>query len=511
MLDKLKTPGLLFIFGLLVVGALPPFYLIVLGFIGLSGFFLFLETAQSKKQAFFFGWFFGTGFFGGGLYWLGNAFLVDGDKHGWLLPIAIPLLAIGMGLFGGLTGVLAKIFYRGHTHDNARLGRLLLFACAWVMVEWMRSWIFTGFPWNMMASIWGLSDAFLQPAALIGSFGLSLLTVFVATLPALMWRAPRSSQLKTAAVMAGILLVWGGFGQARLMSAQTEMIEGVTLRLVQPNIKQSEKWKSEYKIRNFNRHLEMSLAPPKGDHPPTHIIWGETAATFPLNRHGEARKAIASVVPEGGLVITGTPAMTAQGQSPFQVWNSLVAIDDQANLVGRYDKSHLVPFGEYVPFRSLLPITKLTAGLVDFSSGEGLTDLDLKGLPTFSPLICYEVIFPHHVVSQTGEAKWLLNLTNDGWYGDTPGPYQHLMSARLRSIEQGLPLVRVANSGISAVSDAYGRILVSLPYGVADYADISLPKALDEATLTARFHALPWGFLTLGFFIFGQIKLIRPS
>jgi apolipoprotein N-acyltransferase len=231
----------------------------------------------------------------------------------------------------------------------------------------------------------------------------------------------------------------------------------------------------------------MSVAAPApGRAPPTHVIWGETMVPFPLANDVEALRLIGRATPRGGVTIVGAPRITARGQKPYRVWNSLHAVDPGGRVVATYDKAHLVPFGEYVPLRRFLGFAKLTQGRTDFSAGAGLTTLILPGLPPFSPLICYEVIFPGRVTGPGERPGWLLNLTNDSWFGRSSGPYQHFAAARLRAVEEGVTLVRVANSGISAIVDPYGRTVASLGLGRQGIIDGDLPAALVEPTPFAR-------------------------
>jgi apolipoprotein N-acyltransferase len=483
--------------GLCVVAALPPFHILPLAFIGLAGLFLFLEKAGSKKQAFLCGWFFGFGFFGGGLYWLTNAFFVHSDKHGWLVPIAVPALALSMGVFIGLTTLLAFILYQKQRKPEQVYIRIALFAVAWCVMEALRGVLFTGFPWNLIGTIWGISDAMMQPAAFLGAYGLSLLTVLILLLPVSFLYVLKEKRIWVLGICVAVPALIYGLGHARLSMAKVDYHDGVLLRLVQPNISQATKWDRMLQIDHFQKHLDLSQHKNSDDPKPTHIIWPETAATFPLNREAGARLAISSVVPKGGYVITGTPLMTPRGTSPYQVWNSLVAIDEQGQIAGRYDKSHLVPFGEYIPLRKYNPVPKLTAGSVDFSAGAGLETIALDGLPAFSPLICYEIIFPGAVNHPENPAKWILNITNDGWYGDSPGPYQHLISARMRAVEEGVPLVRVANTGISVLTDPYGRILGKIGYGEIAYLDVELPKEIEGQTVAKKFGDYLWAWLCL--------------
>ena len=279
-------------------------------------------------------------------------------------------------------------------------------------------------------------------------------------------------------------------GALRLAGAGTGTIDGVRLRLVQANVAQHHKWKPELREALFKRHLQLSAQ--DGVEGITHIIWPETAIPYFIADDPLRRQAIAAVVPRDGLVISGALRKSAGEAESVDLWNSVYAIDDQGRIVGSYDKFHLVPFGEYVPFRQVLTFAKITYGAIDFSAGPGPRTLRLPGLPPVSPLICYEAIFPHQVVDRDDRPKWLLNVTNDAWFGLSSGPFQHFASARVRAVEQGLPLVRAANTGISGVVDAYGRVTARLGLGHAGVVDATLPVALDGLTPYAR-----WGDATL--------------
>ncbi|NVJ90973.1 MAG: apolipoprotein N-acyltransferase [Methylocystaceae bacterium] len=506
-----KRALILIVLGLCVVAALPPIYIWPLAFVGLSGLFLFLDRCQNKKSAFLTGWYFGIGFFGGGLYWLTNAFLVDAAKHGWLIPIAVPGLAVSIGLFIGLTTLLTYLLWRNQRENHQALGRIIIFCVTWVFMEWVRSWLFTGFPWNMIATIWGFSDDILQTTAYVGPFGLSFFTLLATTLSGLFFYVSGKKRLIALGCALLIPALMWSIGYMRLLDTDDAYHDKIILRLIQPNIDQATKWKSEYRIKNFETQLNLSTAAGDPNMRPTHIIWPETAVTFALNREPNVLKALSTVVPSGGLVLTGTPRMTPRKQSPFQVWNSLMAVDEFGAIQANYDKSHLVPFGEYIPLRAYNPIPKLTDGLVDFTPGTGRQTVQVGSLPSFSPLICYEIIFPNHVIDDTNRPEWLLNITNDGWYGNSPGPYQHLLSARLRSIEEGMPLVRVANTGVSIITDSYGRIQASLPYGQRGFLDVKLHKALPTPPITARLRSLLWIALLLAFFALGQSLLSKRA
>jgi apolipoprotein N-acyltransferase len=277
----------------------------------------------------------------------------------------------------------------------------------------------------------------------------------------------------------------GAFRVASAPEAGQAMVPGVRLRLVQANIDQRLKWEEAERVNTLRKYLALSSQP--GAAPVTHIVWPETALPYFLATEPELLRIVAQVVPPGGLLLTGAVRVDPPGALPSRVWNSVHAIDARGRVVATFDKYHLVPFGEYVPLRGILPIDKITPGASDFSAGPGPATLALPGLPPASPLVCYEAIFPGAVTARGGQRPgWLLNVTNDAWFGDSAGPHQHFASARLRAVEEGLPLVRAANTGISAVIDPYGRVLASLPLGREGVLDAGLPDAL-AATPFARF------------------------
>jgi apolipoprotein N-acyltransferase len=469
--------------GALTPLALPPVYLVPALAITLPVLLWLLDGVKSGRGAFAVGWGFGSGFFACGLYWISNALLIDAARFGWLIPIALGGLGLGLGLFHGL---LTWLVWRSKAERSARL---LVFAGLWVLLEMLRGWFLTGFPWNLMGSVWAAWPSMMQGASVIGTYGLSLLTVLLFSTPALMGWAGHKGQgrRRSAAQVAaavGTLLLLAIVGKAMIPSAPAPTAEGVRLRLVQPNIPQAEKWQPERRMANLNAYLRLSLAP--SDQPVTHVIWGETAVPYSLDgtNDSELRAALAEGLADADpqaslpLLLTGAVRRTPQGQEPFQVWNSLVALDQKGQIQGWYDKSHLVPFGEYVPLRTVLPLPKITAGSVDFTAGPGRVTMALPGLPPFSPLICYEIIFPGAVALPPAENQrpsWLLNITNDGWYGLSAGPHQHYATARLRAVEEGLPLVRVANTGISAIVDPWGREVVRLDLGAEGFVDGPLP------------------------------------
>lgn len=499
--------------GALAAAALPPVHAFPLLLPAFCGLLWLLSGLQRPRQAALLGWSFGFGHGIVGLYWVGHAFLVDAAQFGFLMPFAIAGLAALLAFFPAfaLYGV-ALIGWRG-------VSRGIALALFWVFFEWLRSWILTGFPWNLMGSVWTFSPAMLQLAALAGVWGLSFMTLLAAAAPAALvaddgrtGARGGGTKITVAVFLLLPLLVWGG-GAARLASApdpESHVVEGVTLRLVQPNVEQALKWRPDLRRGHVQDILRLSRAP--GFEKVTHVIWPETAIPFLLTNSPDdlqLRQAVASAAPAQGLLLTGAPRMgVGQSGSIERVadgrpatWNSLLALDAAGTVRATYDKFHLVPFGEYVPFRELLSFSKLTAGRGDFSSGPGMSTLSLPGLPPVSPLICYEIIFPGEVVDPERRPGWMLNVTNDAWFGDSSGPRQHFASAQLRAVEEGIPVIRVANTGISGVIDGYGRILGRIELGTASVLDISLPKPTEDQRVSSISSA--WKLITQMFlFIF---------
>ncbi len=530
--------------GALATASLPPVHFLPLLLVAFPGLVWLIDGCSRRVSAFAVGWWFGLGHFVTGTYWIALALFTQPERFAWLAPFAVVGVAALLAVFTGLATV--AVFLSG----MRGVGRVVVLALAWTAAEWLRGHVLSGFPWNLIGTAFTVSDAMIQLAALTGVWGLSLLTVLCASMPAVVadgaqerWlvRRPFAPLILAALVLA---LTWAG-GALRLEmagdAAAGAMVPGVRLRLVQPNITQGHKWKPELRKAHFERHLRLTMEsaakdaalPPRGkpkgafrwtaegtakETPVTHVIWPETAVPYYLGYDLRARVRIARVVPKngpasepgGGLVITGAPRRSSPGSGPLRIWNSVFAIDRWGEVAGSYDKFHLVPFGEYVPLRRLLSIAKITHGGRDFSAGPGPRTLHLPGLPPVSPLICYEAIFPGRVLDPGDRPRWLLNVTNDGWFGLSSGPYQHFASARLRSVEEGLPLVRAANTGISGVTDAYGRVLGRLGLGREGVLDSPLPEALAGGTPYSRFgDGIIFSLLAVGIFLLGGIRLWR--
>ncbi|MET4699657.1 apolipoprotein N-acyltransferase [Constrictibacter sp. MBR-5] len=490
--------------------AMPPIGLVPVLFFAFPVLVWLVDGAQRRRAAFAVGWWFGFGYFVVGLYWISNALLVDPEQFAWLIPFAVCGLPALLAIFTGLA-TLTSALWRGRGP-----GRVLLLAASWSAMEWLRGHAFTGFPWNLLGYAWADSAAMLQVTSVVGIYGLSLLTVLAAAAPAALADPhgdsdARRAWILPAAALAMLAVLWAG-GMARLSEPAVGSVDGVRLRIVQANIPQSLKWDDSQRVANVRRYLDMSAAPAApGTPPPTHIVWPETAVPFFLNAEPQVIAALAQVAPPGGALITGAPRIergVASGEhGGTRIWNSVISIDSTGAIVATYDKFHLVPFGEYVPFRSVLGLAKITPGTVDFSAGPGPRTLDIPGAPPVSPLVCYEAIFPGRVTEPEPPPAWLLNVTNDAWYGRSAGPYQHLQIARVRAVEQGLPLVRAANTGISAIIDPHGRVVERLPLGETGVIDAALPAPIATGTVYARLGDTIFAAMLL--FVFGGSYKLR--
>jgi apolipoprotein N-acyltransferase len=416
------------------------------------------------------GWFFGFGYYLAGLYWVGYAFTVDPTEHAWQIPFVEFLLPGGLALFPTAACALAAVFWREGS------ARIFVFAASYGLLEWLRGHILTGFPWNLAAYSWAAALPVLQSAAVVGAYGLSLLTVLLGASLADLLGDGRSRRLP---VLMGALfvLLWAG-GAVRLATASTANVPGVELRLVQPNVRQQDKYVPEYRARNWQELVSLTSRPARIS--PTHIIWPEAAPPFLLTRTPEALDEIAMLTGQRRVLMTGAVRILAAPGGSYRYFNSFYIFGHGGQLLDAYDKFHLVPFGEYLPFAGALAklgISKLVDSPGGFTPGDGPHTYSVPHAPEVGPLICYEILFPGDVIGNT-RPGWIANVTDDSWFGPSTGPYQHFMTARVRAIEEGLPVARAANTGISGVIDPYGRIMASLGVGRTGVVDSPLPRAL---------------------------------
>jgi apolipoprotein N-acyltransferase len=445
------------------------------------------------------GWWFGLGYFVPGLYWLGYAFLVDASTFAWLMPFAILGLPAYLALFTALGFGLARLIW---TRDASRL---LALAATLTISEWLRGHALTGFPWNAFGYALTELLALAQTGSLIGLWGLTFLSVAIFASPAvLIDGTSRGRRPWIAPVTAlALLVVMAVFGGIRLMRQPTTMVANVKLRIMQPNLQQDVRFNYSAKAEVMQKYLTLSdrASGPQstGVRDVNILIWPESAFPFFLTREADAMAQIADLLPQGTVLITG--AVRAPDLPPgvkiTRAYNSIYVIDHDGSILSVYDKLHLVPFGEYLPFQTWMEklgfeqLTKVQGG---FIPGTIRRTLEIPNAPRVLPLICYEAIFPGDAAPRGDRPGWIVNLTNDGWFGISTGPYQHLQQVRLRAIEEGLPVVRAANTGISAVIDPLGRLIAQLGLGLEGVLDAGLPSAIPP-TIYARVGDIPAAIL----------------
>jgi apolipoprotein N-acyltransferase len=441
------------------------------------------------------GWWFGLGYFVPGLYWIGYAFLVDAPTFAWLLPFAILGLPAYLALFTAFGFALARLIW---TQDASRV---LALAASLTIAEWLRGQLLSGFPWNAFGYALTEPLALAQTASLIGLWGLTFLSVAIFASPAvLIDGASRGRRPWIAPVLALLLLaVMGGYGVVRLALQPTTLVANVKLRIMQPNLPQDARFNYSAKAEVMQKYLNLSdraTGPQSsGVRDVNILIWPESAFPFFLTREADAMAQIADLLPKGTVLITGAVRApdVPPGAKITRAYNSIYVIDHDGGVLSVYDKLHLVPFGEYLPFQDFMEklgfvqLTKVSGG---FIPGLRRKPMVVPNAPRMLPLICYEAVFPGNIASRDDRPGWIVNLTNDGWFGISTGPYQHLQQARVRAIEEGLPLVRAANTGVSAVIDPLGRFVARLGLGAEGVLDSGLPGAI-APTVYARSGDIP--------------------
>lgn len=485
-IGALAMPGVDWPFAMIAAGSLA-----VLLIDGSSG-----APLASMRSAFAAGWFWGFGYFLVGLWWLGAAFLVDPGKFAWALPLGVVALPAALAIFPAVGFALARTFWSNGPR------RIFAFAAALTTTEWLRGTIFTGFPWNDIGMALGGNLVTAQIAAWVGFHALTLLTLVIGAAPATLWRLDlRRADWRMTSTAALALIAIVGFGAWRISGPDAPDVANVRLRLVQPDVTQGDAFLAadgDAILKSYFALSDRATSPEtSGVADVTHLIWPESAFPFLLARQPQAVRAIADFLRGGAILITGAARADAPspGQTRPHFFNSIAVLDKSGLRPESYDKKRLVPFGEFLPFSNVLRavgLTQFVATPGGFSAGSGDELMQIPGLPPALARICYEAIFPYdwgiYDSPPLASARWILNVTDDAWFGLTPGPYQHFAQARLRAIELGLPLVRAANTGISAVMDGRGRIRKQLGLGEQGVLDASLPTA-EPMTLTRHWGA----------------------
>jgi apolipoprotein N-acyltransferase len=497
-----------FIFGLGVALGLPPLSLYPIALICLS-LVLILEFGEHsflRRRHFSSGLVFGFGYFLFAFHWIGFAFLVDASNYLWMMPFAVVGLALFMACYWGVAFVVA--------HALAKRGVVLWLGlpCCLAVMEFLRGYLFTGFPWAVPGLMADGMGGVLQLASVVGMPGLTLLILVWGMLPAWIFMSRKTG---VAVLMLPILLLatlpmgWA-WGEFRLHNNQYTDETAPLIRLVQPNISQSDKWRSENAKVIFNTLLALTGA--ASEVKPTVIIWPESAVSFLLDESEIAKTEIANALQPGQTLLTGAIRRQVSGTDE-RYFTSVLNMDDSGVVTAVYDKWRLVPGGEYLPFAwALEPLgfRKVVNLPESFSEGSGPQAIDVPGVGLAVMLICYEAIFPHQLVPESKRARWIVNVTNDGWFGQSVGPYQHFAQVRMRAVEQGLPVARAANTGISAVIDAFGRVIAKIDLGEHGYLDAQMPAQAEE-TFFASWGMMPASLMLFLLLVLATARCARPN
>ncbi|OFW87337.1 MAG: apolipoprotein N-acyltransferase [Alphaproteobacteria bacterium RIFCSPHIGHO2_12_FULL_45_9] len=443
------------VLGHLAAYGMGPYYAWPVLLICLSLYWVNLTSLADDKtwKSFLSGFLFGFGYFVSSLWWIGNALLVGGNEFKWAYPFAAGGLPLLLAIFPMIATGLIRLFAKGRSFTS-----FIVFIAAMFLAEFARGTMFTGFPWNLFGMSWTDNLAMLQILSVGGVYLLSALTIFMFTAPAFAFKGKAHRALRgvvlTLAIGCGAGLYM--FGNMRLAEHPTTYNKDVVVQMIQPNIPQEDKWNSGKRWDNFRNTLSLIEPIDNWQDAKTRVVvMPETTLTYHDLQTEQAMESlhgrISGYSEKNIYVLSGALLRDDAGYH-----NSLIVLDKDLNFLESFDKFHLVPFGEYIPFQNYIPIPTVTQ-FSGFVEGTGPRTLTHPNLPPFSPLVCYEVIFPGKVAG-TPRPDWLVNVTNDAWYGVSPGPFQHLAHAQYRAIEEGLPMVRVAQTGVSAVFDAYGRV-----------------------------------------------------
>ena len=481
ILNKLTFSVACVLCGWIAAFAMPPASFWPCMFVGLSGLYYLFSKTTSAGQAFIAGLLFGLGFFVTGLWWIGNALLVEGNDFAWVWPISVIGLPTLLGLFTGTYLAMARLCAPPDTFKG-----FFAFCFFLTFSEWARGNAFTGFPWNLYGYVWADHIDMAQMAHYTGAYGMTVISIIWAALGGFLLISKKPA--KTIALCAtfaalSIGLVYAG-GKSRLAAHETVLNKDIGVIVVQPNIPQNMKWDPVAIQNNFLKITSLSkgatFAAPKPKD--IFVVWPETAispSVYTVPENMTRIRAVLESYETNSYLVTGILRRMDNEDGPHFA-NSIMLLNKRMSALDVYDKSHLVPFGEFIPFQKWIPL-KPVAAFRGFEPGGGATILEHKDVPAFSPLICYEVIFADKVVPRSGKRpEWIVNATNDGWYGDSAGPYQHFAQTRLRAIEEGIPVVRSANTGISGVIDSYGRVIERADIFQEAAIVTYLPKPLTE-------------------------------
>ena len=487
MLNGIILALLCFAAGCVSHFAMAPYNLGIVLFFGIPALYYALQRAETRKIKFLFSWLFAFGYFVCSLSWISNALLVPGNEDFyWAYPFALVGLPTVLALFPAFC-----ITFIAGRYDLEHLGGWWAFVIALAISEVARGFLFTGFPWNSYGYTWIKVIPIAQVASIGGIYFLTTLTIFWAATPALIFLHKRQTPvLITFFITAFTITGAYGWGYYRTKTEPLFIMQDVTLHLIQPNIAQEDKWAKGKLQSHFDNLVELSSTSLETHEDRMNVfIWPETASVTSIMFNEENMETLKTIIPEdkNNFLATGLLNVEKREES-LAYYNSLTILGPGQNLVGNYNKHHLVPFGEYIPFKNFIPLEPIVK-FSGFEAGPGPRRLKITPSFSISPLICYEIIFPGKSVPRDSRQKpnLIVNVTNDAWYGDSAGPQQHLVQAQFRAIESGLPVARVANTGVSALISPLGNVVRKIRYGARGARSHSLILPLQSETYFAKF------------------------
>ncbi|MDF2966049.1 MAG: cutE [Rickettsiaceae bacterium] len=478
----------LFLSGLLSSFAFAPSFFFPFMIIGISILLYYIKHAGCSKAAFFAGWIFGFGHFLSGLYWISLGVAVYIEQFWWALPFALCGLPIILAFFIAFPAYLT---YKAQPKANLVL--VFIFSILFISLEWVRSWIFTGLPWNLAGYSLCFSERMLQLASITGVYGLSFLVIFISGNLYFIYVRDKEGWIVHSLSSLFLLLAICYFGEKRLQE-NPPLLTDISVRLVQPSIPQEAKWDHRKLYKNMELHAELTkIDNDQADRfNPDLVIWSEAAVTLPLNRP-RIKSILTNAISEQTILITGGVSEIYEPNNDqnslleeYRLYTSFYGINAKGQVLFNYNKAHLVPFGEYMPYKEVLGLKKITAGFIDYSPGdkEQNVHFNIRGRTLYiRPLVCYEAIFPDEARVKDPRISLFINITNDSWYGRSTGPYQHFEISRMRAIENGIPMIRVGNNGISGIIDPLGRVIFKTELDEISATDGFIPKKIEQQTL----------------------------
>lgn len=514
MFANKKEKLLITLSGAICALAFAPFDLFFPAIISLSSFFYFLQKAQNKKEIILTSFLYGFGYYLASIYWISISLLVDIAQFGWMIPFALTLIPSFLAIYFILFALSYKFTIKKFQF-NQTWQQILIFALFWLFFEILRSYLFTGFPWNLLGYVWMFNQNFFQLASVFSIFGLSFFACIIALFPMLFCQNGKFVKFKLLTsgnkilVFLSLIFFIGNFlfGFNYIDDQKLVKKDGANFRIIQGNIRQDLKWDANLKYQNFIKHIKIANSKPLTNIDA--VILSETSIPYLVTNNKELMSKIALATPKNGYLISGGLNATYDSFGYLeQIFNS-VFVFNKGQIFTKYNKHHLVPFGEYVPLQKYFPfIKKITGGGQGFNKGQGAQTLNLNKF-SFSPLICYEVIFTSQVLDRKTNPDLFINVTNDAWFGKSSGPYQHFNMTKMRAVEYGIPLIRAANSGISAFIDPFGREIAKINLNEEGFIDVKLVNKISP-TIYFKYGFLPLLILIITTLLILLITPIKP-